>query len=89
MRSSGDISFRIATTCSWAIARSNCLLRLDIEIFENIRRERVRQDAKDDHLFVFRQIEDDFGHIGWRPFAKEFAQRPEIPGVDHAPDFWF
>ena len=66
-----------------------CLLRLEIEIFENIRREPRWQDAKDDHLFVFRQIEDDFGDIGGWPFTKEFTQRAEIAGLDHAPDLWF
>ena len=47
----------------------------------------VRQNAEDDDLFVFRQIEDDLGHIGRRPFAKKFAQRGEIARVDQALDF--
>ena len=58
VRSSGDISFRIETTCSCAIAAEQLLLRLDFEIFENVRRQRVRQDAENDDLFVLRQIEN-------------------------------
>ena len=49
----------------------------------------VRQDPKDDHLFVFRQIENHFGHISRRPFTKHFTQRREIARLDHAPDFRF
>ena len=46
------------------------LLRVKIKIFENIGRQRVRQNAKDDYLFVVRQIKDDFGDIGRRPLTK-------------------
>jgi hypothetical protein len=63
------------------------LLGLDIEVFENIRRQRMRQNAKDDHLLVFRHIENHFGHICRRPFAKHLAQRAEIAGVNQALDF--
>ncbi len=65
------------------------LLRINIEIFENVRSQCMRQDAKDDDLFVFRQIENYLGDIGWRPFAKDFSQRGEVTRVDHAPDFGF
>ncbi len=78
----------MATTCSCAIARKQFLLLLDPDVLEHVRRERRWQDAKDDHLLVFGQIENDFRHIGRRPFAKHFAQRAEIAGVDHALDFW-
>ena len=44
--------------------RPALLLRLDIEIFESIRRQVVRQDAKDDDLLVLRQVENDFGNVG-------------------------
>ena len=63
------------------------LLRFDVEIFENIRRERGRQNAENDDLIVLRQIEDDFGKIGRRPFAKNLAQRAEIARLDQALDF--
>ena len=65
------------------------LLFLDPEVFKNIRCQIVRQHPKDDHLFVFRQIENHFGHISRRPFAKHFTERREITRVDHAPDFRF
>ena len=65
------------------------LLRIEIEIFENIRRERVRQDAKDDDLFIFRHIDNHLGDIGRRPVAKQLAQRREVAGVDQASDFGF
>ena len=89
VRSSGDISFRIADHLLVCHGAQQFLLRLDIEIFENIRRQRVRQDAKNDHLFVFRHVEDHLGHIGRRPFAKHLAQRAEIARVDQALDFRF
>jgi hypothetical protein len=47
------------------------LLFLDPDIFENLRRERRWEDAEDDHLFVFRHIEDDLCDISRRPFAKQ------------------
>ena len=65
------------------------LLRVDIEIFKDIRRQCMRQDAKDNHLFVFWQIQNHFGDIGGWPFAKHLTQRREITGVDHAPDLGF
>ena len=65
------------------------LLFLDPEVFKNIRRERGWQDAKDDHLFIFRHVEDYLGDIGRRPFAENFAERREVTGVDQAPDFGF
>jgi len=65
------------------------LLRVEIEVFKNIRRQIVRQHAKDDHLFVFRQIEDHFSHIGRRPFPKHFTERREVPRFDHTSDFRF
>ena len=57
------------------MARSNFCCSSIPMIFKNVRRQRMRQDAKDDHLFIFRHIEDDFRNIGRRPFAKHFAQR--------------
>ena len=70
-------------------AAEQLLLRLDIdvEILENVRRQRVRQNAENDDLLVFRQIEDDLGHVGRRHLGKELAQRGEIPRLDHALDF--
>ena len=65
------------------------LLRVKVGVFKNIRCQRVRQDPKDDHLFVFRQIENYFGDISRRPFTKHFTQRREVAGLDHAPDFRF
>ena len=58
------------------------LLRVEIEIFKNVRRQRVRQNSKDDYLFVFRHIENHFGDVGRWPLAKHFAQCPEIAGID-------
>ncbi len=70
-------------------AAEQFLLRLDIdvEILENVRRQRVRQNPENDDLLVFRKIEDDLGHVGRRHLGKELAQRGEIPRVDHALDF--
>ena len=65
------------------------LLFLDPDVFENLRCERRWEDAKDDHLFIFRHIEDYLGDIGRRPFAEKFTERPEIPGFDQALDFGF
>ena len=87
VRSSGDISLRMPTTCSCAIARKQFLLRLDLEVFENVGREIMRQDAEDDDLFLLRQIEDDFRDIRRRPFRKQLAQRGEISRVDQASNF--
>jgi hypothetical protein len=70
VRSSGDISFRMADDLLVRHRAQQLLLRLDVEIFKNVRRQRVRQDPEDDDLLVFRQIENDFGDIGRRPFAK-------------------
>jgi hypothetical protein len=64
-------------------------LRIEIKVFKNIRRKVMRQHAKDDHLFVFRQIDNHFSHISRRPFTKHFTERGEIPRLDHAPDFRF
>ena len=47
------------------------------------------EDAKDDHLFIFRHVEDYLGDIGRRPFAENFAERREVTGVDQALDFGF
>ena len=49
------------------------LLRLDVEIFENVGGLIVRQDAEDDDLFVFGKISDAFCDIGGRPIGKELA----------------
>ena len=65
------------------------LLRFNIEIFKNIRRECRRQDAENDDLVVFVHVEDHFRDIGRRPFAKHLAQRGEIPRVDQAFDFGY
>ena len=54
------------------------LLRLGLEIFENVRRECVRQQPENDDLFVLGQIEDHFSDVGGRHFAKQFPERPEI-----------
>ena len=74
VRSSGDISLRMAATCSCAMQRSNSCCASDVEILENVRRQRGRQDAKDDDAIVLRHIENDFGDIGRRPFPEEFTQ---------------
>ena len=59
------------------------LLRVDVEVFKNIRRQIMRQDAEDDDLFVFRQVEDDFGDIRRRPVAKELrATRAKFARLD-------
>ena len=63
------------------------LLRIQIEIFKNVRRQRMRQDAKDDHLFISRHVENHFGHVRGGPLAKQLAQRAEIARVDQALDF--
>ena len=63
------------------------LLRIQIEIFKNVRRQRMRQDAKDDDLFISWHVENHFGHVRGRPFGKQLAQRGEIPRVDQALDF--
>ena len=65
------------------------LLRIEIEIFKNIRRQVMWENPKNDDLFVFRHIEDHFGDIGGWPFTKQLAQRREIAGLDHAPDLGF
>ena len=58
-----------------------------IEIFEDVGGERVWQNAENDDPLVFRQIENDLGHVGRRHLGKELAQRGEIPRLDHALDF--
>jgi hypothetical protein len=70
-------------------ATEQFLLRLDVdvEILENVRRQHVRQNPENDDLLVFRKIEDDLGHVGRRHLGKEFAERGEIPRIDHALDF--
>ena len=65
------------------------LLFLNPEVFKNIRCQIVRQHPKDDHLFIFRHIEDYLGDIGRREFVENFAERREVTGVDQAPDFGF
>ena len=62
------------------------LLLLDADVFKNIRRQCCRQHPEDNHLLVFRKIENHVGDIGRRPIGKQFAQRPEIARVDHALD---
>ncbi len=49
----------------------------------------MRENPKNDDLFVFRHIEDYLGHIRRGPFTKHFAQRTEVSGFDQAPDFGF
>ena len=68
-------------------AAQQFLLRLEIEIFEDVGGERVWQNAKNDDPLVLRKIEDDLGHVGRGHLGKELAQRGEIPRVDHALDF--
>ena len=63
------------------------LLLLDANVFKNVRGKRVRQDAKDDDLLVFRKIEDHLGQVGRRPVAKHLAQSGEIARVDQALNF--
>ena len=63
------------------------LLRLDVEVFEHIRGERVGQDAENDDLLVLRHVENHLGHVGRRPFAKNFPERAEITRVDQALNF--
>ena len=63
------------------------LLRIQIEIFKNVRRQRMRQDAKDDHLFISWHVENHFGHVHWGPFGKQLAQGAKIARVDQALDF--
>jgi hypothetical protein len=65
------------------------LLFLNADVFENVSRQIMWQHAKDDYLFVFRQIQNHFGDIGRRPFTKHFSKRGKIPRFDHAPDFRF
>ena len=65
------------------------LLFLDADVFKNVRRQIVRQHAKDDHLFVFRHIENYLSDVSRRQFAKHFAERREITGFNQAPDFGF
>ena len=55
-------------------AAEELLLRIHLEIFENIRRQIVRQNAENDHLIVLLHIEDHLGHVGRRPFRKQLAQ---------------
>ena len=76
MRSSGDISFRMPTTCSCAIPRKELLLRVDVEVFENIRRQVVGQDAENDDLIVLLHVEDHLRDVRRRPFLKQLAQAP-------------
>ena len=68
-------------------AAEQLLLRIDIEIFENVGRELVRQDAEDDDVIVLLHVEDHLRDIGGRPVGKQLAQRAEIARVDHAFDF--
>ena len=63
------------------------LLLLDSDVFENVRRERGRQDAEDDHLFVIRKIENHFRDVSRRPFLEQLAQPVEIARVDKRFDF--
>ena len=63
------------------------LLRIDIEIFKNIRRQIMRQHAEDDHLIVLLHIENHLRHVRRRPFRKQFAQAHEIARIDQALDF--
>ena len=54
------------------------MLRVGIEIFEDIRRLVVRQQAKDDGLLFRWQFGYALGDIGRRPTFKDLAQRAEI-----------
>ena len=63
------------------------LLFLDSDIFENVGRQRGRQDAEHDDLFVFRKIENHFRDVGRRPFLEKLAQGVEIARVDQRLDF--
>ncbi len=63
------------------------LLRFDLEVFEDVGREVMRQQAEDDDLFFLGKIGDDFRDIGRRPFRKHLAQRGEVPRVDQASNF--
>ena len=49
------------------------LLRFDLEVFEHVRREVVRQEPEDDDLFLLGKISDDFRDVGRGPVRKEFA----------------
>ena len=70
-------------------AAQQCLLRLNVDIFKDVRRQRRRQDAEEDDLIVFVHVEDHFRDIGRGPFAKHLAQRGEIARVDQALDFGY
>ncbi len=63
------------------------LLVLDAEILENVRRQRGRQDAEDDHLLVLRHVENYFGDIDRRPIGKNFPERIEIARFDQRMNF--
>ena len=62
-------------------------MRIHIEVFENVRRQRRRQNPEDDDTIVFRQIENDFGHIRRRPLPKNFTQTREIARLNQAANF--
>ena len=79
VQNSGDLFVRHRTQESF--------LFLDVEIFENVRRQRRRQHAKDNHRIVVGKIKNYFGEIGRRKFAKDFAQRVEVTRLDQALDF--
>ena len=62
-------------------------LFLDVEIFENVGRQRRRQHAKDNDRIVVGKIRNYFRQVGRRKFAKSFAQRVEVTRLDQTFDF--
>ena len=63
------------------------LLGVDVEIFEDVRRERVGQNAENDDLFILRHVEDHLGDVGRRPFPKDLAERAEIARINQTLEF--
>ena len=63
------------------------LLRIAVEILENIRRQRVRQNAEQHHTLILRQFRDQLARLRRREIGKRLAQPREIAARDHLLDF--
>jgi hypothetical protein len=63
-------------------------LVIDREIFEDLGRDVVGQDAQQDRFIIRFEIEKNLGEIDWREVAKNGAKLGEIAFLDQFHQFW-
>ena len=63
------------------------VLRIHIQILEDIARQHMRQQAEDDRLLLLRQVRDALRDVRRRPVRKRLAKRGKIARFDQLFDF--